>query len=336
MARISIGDMAQNFLLKRQNIGLKQDIQRLATELSTGRVADTARATRGDLVPLAGIESALARAQGFRAATAEAALFTRGAQETLAVVDRLATDFASGLRLAATSGAPVLVGSAANEALQRFDSLIAALNTRIGDRTLFSGDQPGLPAMAPAAVILDALEAAVTAAGATTAPEVETAVAAWFADPAGYAATAYVGGAPLSALRVSPEDSAHFNVTALDPAIRATVEALALGALLTRPAAPALGAERAELAQRAADRLSVTATDRALLAGQVGAVEERIDRAASRNETEVSALELARLALVEADPYDSATRLEAAQARLEAIYAVTARLARLSLVDFLR
>jgi flagellar hook-associated protein 3 FlgL len=336
MARISIGDMAQNFLLKRQNIALKQDIQRLGTELSTGRVADTARATRGDLVPMAAIESALARAQGFRAATAEAALFTRGAQETLAVVDNLATGFASSLRLAATSGAPVLVASAASDALQRFEGLIAALNTRIGDRTLFAGDQPGLPALAPPAVILDALGAAVTAAGATTAPEVEAAVAAWFADPAGYAATAYLGGAPLAALPVTPEDSARFDVTALDPAIRATVEALALGALLTRPAAPALAAERADLALRAADRLATTATDRALLAGRVGTVEERIDRAASRNQAETAALELARAAIVEADPYESATRLEAAQGRLEALYAVTARLARLSLVDFLR
>jgi flagellar hook-associated protein 3 FlgL len=36
------------------------------------------------------------------------------------------------------------------------------------------------------------------------------------------------------------------------------------------------------------------------------------------------------------DPYEAATKLEAAQSQLEALYTVTARLSRLNLVDFLR
>jgi flagellar hook-associated protein 3 FlgL len=47
-------------------------------------------------------------------------------------------------------------------------------------------------------------------------------------------------------------------------------------------------------------------------------------------------LEIARADLVAIDPFEAATRMEAAQTQLETLYSVTARLSRLSLVDFLR
>ncbi len=46
-------------------------------------------------------------------------------------------------------------------------------------------------------------------------------------------------------------------------------------------------------------------------------------------------MEIARTELIGADPYDTATEMEAVQGQLETLYTVTARLSRLSLADFL-
>ena len=55
-----------------------------------------------------------------------------------------------------------------------------------------------------------------------------------------------------------------------------------------------------------------------------------------RAAAEATALGLAREALIGADPYEAAAALEAAETQLETLYTLTARISRLSLVNFLR
>jgi flagellar hook-associated protein 3 FlgL len=86
----------------------------------------------------------------------------------------------------------------------------------------------------------------------------------------------------------------------------------------------------------AATSLLQNDTDRAFLRGNLGFAQARIEQAQTRNESEIAALEIARSDLLSIDPYEAATRLEAAQTQLETLYSVTARLSRLRLVDFLR
>ena len=90
------------------------------------------------------------------------------------------------------------------------------------------------------------------------------------------------------------------------------------------------------LAQIAGTSLLQAQSDRTVLAGRLGVVQAVIDQAQTRNSAEESALKLARSDLLSVDSYEATTRMEAAQNQLETLYAVTARLSRLSLVDFLR
>lgn len=334
MTNITLGDLAQAHVLRRESTALKSQLRTLSAEVTTGRAADTARAVSGDLVPLAAIETSLNRAGGYRAATAEMAVFLQGMQSVLERVDGIAQDLSTSLLTTANTGHATMLAAVATEAGQRFDSAVSALNTRLGDRTLFSGVETGRPALAASGAMLDAVAAA--AAGATTATEVETAVRAWFAGPGGFDAMGYLGGAPPAALPISPEDSVAVEVTAADPAIRDTLAGLAMAALLDRGLPSALHAERIELARLAGERILGAQTDRATLAARVGTAEARVEQAAQRNSAEVSALEIARAGILSVDGYDAATRLEATQTQLETLHAVTARLARLSLVDFLR
>ena len=72
------------------------------------------------------------------------------------------------------------------------------------------------------------------------------------------------------------------------------------------------------------------------LAAKVGVSESRIDTAQSRNAADLLTLEMAEAELVTSDPYRTAAELEAVQTNLETVYAITARLSRLTLTDFLR
>jgi flagellar hook-associated protein 3 FlgL len=336
MTNVTLGDLAQAHVLRRESAALKSQVRVLTAEVTTGRAADTARAVSGDLVPLAAITTSLMRAGGFRAATAEAGLFLQGMQSVLERVDSIAQDLSSTLLTTANSGHATMLSAVSAEATSRFDAAVSALNTRLGDRTLFAGMQTGGPALVPSSVMLDDIAAAAAAAGASTAAEVDAAVRAWFDAPGGFAAQGYRGGAAPAALPVSPEDDVAIDVTADDPTLRDTLAGLAMAALLDRGFPSGLHAERIDLARRAGETILSAQTDRAALAGRIGTAQARVESALQRNATEVSALEIARAEILAVDQYAAATRLEATQTQLETLHAVTARLARLSLVDFLR
>jgi flagellar hook-associated protein 3 FlgL len=255
-------------------------------------------------------------------------------QTALAAVEGMASDFAASLLTAASSPQPAQLKAVLGDAEERFGSAVSHYNTRFGDRTLFAGQESRSSALVPAGIILTELEALTS--GLTGASAVEAAVSTWFDDPAGFQALAYRGGDPLVPLAVAPGEDASLDVTAMDPAIRATLKALSLAALLDRGALPGDRVAQATLARRAGEMLMESQTDRASLAARLGAGEGLIEEARVRVEAEISALSIARADTVSVDPYEAATRLELAQTQLETIYSITARLSRLSLVDFLR
>lgn len=333
MSLVSLGDMAQSFLLRRHNVALKSDLQRLASELTTGRVADTAARVSGDLVPLTGIDTSLARLKGNSSVAAEAALFTGAMQTALGVIDSMSSDLSSSLIAAAGSVLSPRVDAAGIDGRQRFETAISTLNTRFGDRTLFAGTQTTGAATVGAGSILQALDVAI--AGMTSAADVETAVAAWFDAPSGFTAQGYVGGGALAPLSIAPGEEAIVDVTGTDPAIRATLKGMAMAALLDRGALAGQPDARRDLARLAGVSLLQSQTDRAHLSARLGTVEGQIDAAIARNSAETTSLQIARSDIVAADPFETASRLEETQAQLEKIYAITARMTRLSLMDYL-
>lgn len=329
----SLGDLAQSIILRRSGAEAKAQIQRLSTELTTGLAHDRAAHLSGNLSPLAGIEASLARLQGFRNVTSDMGLTAGVMQTVLSTVEDSAGELSGRLLAAASSFSPDQVSAVAQEAVSRLDTVMNALNTRYGDRTVFAGVAPNQPAVVSSTELLDLLEGVV--ASATSAQDVETLVSDWFSDPAGFAAQAYRGGRPLEGVLVAPGEQAQLDVTALSPEILETLSAMALPALLARGILTGQTAGQADLAKRAGERLLEGATGRSQLAARLGTTEAQLDGAATRNAAETSALEIARADLIGVDSFETATRLEAAQTQLETLYAMTARMQRLNLVDYL-
>lgn len=336
MGLMSLGDMAQTFMLRRMTTSLKQETRVAAQELTTGHSADVSRKLRGDFSQLSGLEASLTRLSGHQTATSSAALTANAMQTTLRTIQSLTEGVATSLLNAGMLTDLSTSFSILDDTAGRFDAVINALNAKLGDKSLFAGVASDGPALASSDVILSALEAAIASAGATTAQDLETVVTSWFVSPTGFATVGYLGGAALSPIAISTDDTVDLATTAADPALRDTLKSLALTALAARGTVTTDSTTKFELVRLAGASLLQSESDRTLLAGRLGLAEARIDLAQTRNHAEVFALQLARSDMLMVDQYEAATRMEAAQNQLETLYSVTARLSRLRLVDFLR
>ncbi len=332
MTRVSLGDMAQTAMLSRYQHNLKLELQRTSIEITTGKVADPGLALGGDFRALAGIDTALGRLQGYRSANTEAGMRATAIQTAIATMGEYTESLSRTLLTASSSATPSQIDIAARQAQNDLRSVIGTLNTRFADRSLFSGVATQTAPLPDADTWLANLQASL--GPVATAQDVVTAVDAWFASPTGFDAT-YQGGTGARPIDIASGEEADLDVRATDPAIRATLRGLAMSALLNTGVLAGSTAERIALARQSAEALMTSANDRTYLAARVGLAEERIGAATTRNANEESALGLARNALVEVDPYEAASRLEAAENQLKSIYSITARLSRLSLVDYI-
>lgn len=335
MSLIGFGDLAQSNAMRHHVTQTKANLARLSQELTSGQAADTPRHLSGDMGPLLAIDSTLAHLEGHGAITRELALFADAMQTGLSSVSDMALTAANGLIAASGTAAAAHINTAAAATHSALNSALSTLNTRFGDRTLFAGMETGAKAMASADTLLSALETAIGAAGATDVATAEAAIDAWFAAPGGYEGTVYLGGAPLAEVPISTGENVVLDVTANDPALRSTLKGLAMAALIDRGLFSGQYELRHDLAQRSGEILFAGETDRADLAARLGGLQSQIDRAQTRNESEAAALGIARTGMLEIDPYETSTRLQDAETQLDLIYTLTARIARLSLADYL-
>ena len=333
MTQFTVGDLAQSLILSRRNATLKDSIQDLMTEATTGLATARTERLSGDYVPMAGIEASLTQLAAYRLVNVETGAIAGHMQIALSSISDSASTLSSSLLAAASGASASRIDMLGFDASQRLQSAMAALNTRMGAKSLFAGDMTDRAAVADAEVMMVALDAAV--AGALSSLDVEMAVDAWFSDSAGFAATVYQGGDALAPVPVGRDQSAQIDVTALDPAIRAAIKGLAMASLLGRGVLAGSAVARADLAKRAGESLASNQTAMAELEARLGTTEANIITAGVQNDAERAALEIARLGLLSVDPYETAARLQEAQTQLETLFSITARMSRLSLVNYL-
>jgi flagellar hook-associated protein 3 FlgL len=333
MTSVTYGDLAHSYLLRRQNVATKTEMQFLQAEVVTGVSRDITAKVRGDVVPLTGLDSTVQRLAGYETLAREQLLVTGAMQAALNTVHDLSSNLAEFLVGISLGVSETRVAAAAATARANLETVVSALNTRFGDRSIFSGVATSSPAMTDANALLDAAETVV--AGLTSAQDIETALATWFNSPTGFEATIYQGGAPLAPFTVSAGETAHMNITALDPGIKITLQGLTMAALLDRGLLAGQTEERQNVSNKAGASLLQSNTDRAYLTGRLGAIEAQIEDAAARNSAEATSLRIVRNDITNVDPYEVAARLQDNQAQLEKIYTLTARMTRLSLMDYL-
>ena len=336
MSYISIGDMAQTYMIRRQNAQLKSTVTTLANELSTGKTSDISKRFSGDFSLVSSLETSLSSMHAYKSAANEAGQFATVMQLALGNIQDQTTAAVSSLLLMNASSSQVQIDNTATAARQNFDAAISALNTQVGGRSVFSGTATDKAAIAAPDVIIAALQVAIAAE--TTAAGVEGAVNTWFDAPGGgFETVGYLGSSTsLASFRLGIGQDADISVKASDSEIRDTLKGLALAALVSDGALAGDIPEQAILLESAGGNLLSVGDKQTKVRANLGSVEAYIENVSTQTSAEISSLEIVRTELLSVDPYDTASEIEAVQTQLETLYALTARMSRLSLVDFLR
>lgn len=329
-------DLARSLMLRRSVGTLKGDLARHSQEFVTGRVVSPVRSLKGDVAGLAGIERALSVLSSKATALAETSAFQAAQQRGLERMVADARNIAGQQLSLFTTSPDAIVDVHAGMAKAAFTDAVATFNTSYGGRGLFSGALSTGPALEPAQQILDALVADL--GGLTELADVEAEVMEWFLEPGGGFETAALLGSAQQAgpVLVAPGETVELTVTVARPEARRHLAALALGALAAEPAVGATRLERIDMIRRSGEKLIAAPEQLVAMASELGVAEGRVAAAQARNSAEELALKLARKDLIGVDEFDSGTALDEVRVRIEAIFALTGRLQRLSLVEYLR
>lgn len=335
MSAIFFGDMGASLRNMRLITQVKQDLEKYSYEVSSGLKQDLGDSVSGDFTPLASIERSLRTFESYNLAIQEADLFASSMQSTFETISSHVSDMTSSLLTASTSGITTSVSVAAQDARARFDAVASALNTRVGDRSLFSGAATGKTALTSSENMMAALEVAV--AGATTAADVEAIVDDWFmSSGGGYETLAYQGSdKAISSFSLGENEEIQLEITAKDNSIRKTLKGLSLASLIDSGVLSADLTEQAALLRSAGETLMGSQAGNADLQARVGTVEARIEDAKLTNSSMTYSFETAKSEIMSSDIYESASLLTQTESQLELVYTLTARMSRLSLADYI-
>ncbi len=333
MNSFSLGDLAQTFMLQRRGAALKAEMGRLNEEIATGQVSDIKSVLSGNVAYLTDIESDLKSLKGYRVATSEATQFTEAMQTALGRVDDSLGGLGTTLATMPSSAIAPILDQFADEAETELATIVSALNTKSAGRALFAGSSTDQNALADVETILDGLRGAV--AGLDNLQDIKDAAALWFDDPAGFAAVAYTGAdTDLAPFRLGKGETVSTPWTANDRILRDALKNVAIAAISDEMYLP--DDDRRTLLQDTGGALIASQGKVTTVRANVGNVQARVDALTTRNATEENALLIAKGALVQADPYETATELEAVQFQLQSLYAITARMSEMSFVNFIR
>ena len=336
MSWMTLGSLALPFQLNRHGVALRADLARLTTEMTTGRAEAPARHLKGDLGPLAALESRAQRLDAALTATRTALTEASAGQAALAsLADTAAATAASMLNVSTDGIDPAALRTASSAARLALESAQGALAASAAGKALFSGHATDRSPLVSSEQMLATLLPLV--AGATSADQVADAIDAAFHDPGGPFETLFYQGADGGVGPVLDDGLRGATLpTAADPALRGLLAGLTLSALAGHEGLALSDDQRQALARRASLALFNAGPGVTGLQADLGEVEARLESAQTRLSGERSAIDLARETLIGVDPFEAAGKLQDAQTRLEVLYAVTARTARLSLVEYLR
>ncbi|MCC0072216.1 MAG: hypothetical protein H6900_02890 [Rhodobacter sp.] len=334
MSWATLGSLALPFHLNRNATALKSEISRLGIEATTGEAQRPQALLKGSLTPLAAVEARIARVATFGQTARLALTRTDAAQAALGQVAGLGQASASRMLTAAAGAGDDAVLTAGGAARAALGDAVATLSQQVAGQAVFSGVATDRAPLVPADAMFAALGPVV--AGLTSADAVAAAVTAAFLDPGGLFETAfYQGSTEAAGGLIDAGQAADALPTAADAGVRTLLAGLAISALAGDPALGLDAGQRRALAQTGAERLLSADRGMTALQARVGTAQERLDTRVTQLIGERDALSLARQELVGVDPYEAVTQLENAQTRLQSIYAVTARTARLSLTEYL-
>ena len=335
MNMTSIGDLSQSLLFRTRAVELKLSISTLTNELSSGQVSDPSKHLGGEYSHLIDIDRNLARLEGYSLAVSEAQVFASATQSRLERMQAITESLIPQMLVAIPSTIEAVHNNISHQAREGLDEALSLLNGSVSGRSLFAGVTTDTVPLGSSTLLLNQLKSALS--GLNSATDIIQAAEDWFSDPSGFSAIMYNGSEQeLSPIQVGPGQHVDLPLKADDPEFRDMLRNFALTTLATDPELGLDVENRKALLEGTTNKMLQNNEKMTQIRADLGFAESRIEDASTRNETSRASFEYARGALLEADPFEVATRLESVQFQLEALYAVTVRTSRLSLLAFLK
>lgn len=329
----SIGDLAYSLMLSTRSTSLKQTIAQLTEEVSSGRTSDVTERVGGDFSYLVDIDRNLSRIQGYNIATGEVAIFMDAAQQNLTRLADESVDLSTKILATTPAYLTTVREHNADIARDKLTSMLGSLNGSVAGQSIFAGVDTDTAPLEDTDTLLTGLHAVIS--GQTTVADIRAAATAWFDSPAGFKALMYAGSdTTLAATGIGPGQEVSMPITANDQVFRDLMKNAALTALATDPTLGLDPQVQSDLMLASAQDMMAGQDQLAAVQADLGFAQSRVDEATARNQAARTGLEMSRNLLLEADPFETATRLEDAQFQLESLFAVTVRNSRLSLLSF--
>ncbi|AUC53562.1 flagellar biosynthesis protein FlgL [Sagittula sp. P11] len=329
-----IGDMARALVLRTNQVRLREEMDKLAVEVSTGFVKDPGQHLNGDLTGLQAIDRSLSRLEAYRINTTEATFLTSSMQTTLDEIQTRSEMVSQTLISAELTPNGPLLKTMSEDAENALGQILNGLNRSVAGRFLFSGTATDRRAVQGIEDLLTDVRASL--AGATSMTDVETALDTFFGAGGTYETVTYEGSnTGISPLRLSETETANVDIRATDPVFREVLKPLVMATLATDSSLGFSQDLQVEMLAASGRNLLGAQQDIVELRAGLGALEARVEETNTRNAAERTATSMARLDLVGADQYETASRYESIRAQLESLYAMTVRSQRLSLAEFL-
>lgn len=337
MSMLSVGDMARSFQTRRANLNLQQTLSTLSKELTTGQVSDVSKHLRGDTGILGSVTVHLDMLRAFNVTNSETALVASSMQAAMEAIQQSAGDLGKKFASAPAKSSPDTLQIIASEAPHQLDMVISALNTSAGGRFLFSGTRFEAAPLVDAVELISEISSAIS--GIPTVGAILSTIDDWFSAPAsggGFLDLAYNGSSEaVGPVRIGVNDVVKLDVTAAEEGFRTILKGAALGTLVSQGLLSGDPTAREALIEQASHWLLRGEGEVIAMRANLGASEATIQRAAVESSAETSSLERSINQLIGVDKYEVASALTEAETQMETLYAMTSRLSRLSLVNYL-
>jgi flagellar hook-associated protein 3 FlgL len=335
MVVAAVSDLASSLLLKRTTLAARNSLNERSIELTTGIKQDLFAAAGGDSRRIYAMDNQRSLISAYLNESKLADARSTVVQSHLATIQESGSAFAPELLSALERNDMSSANIIAKAAPQAFENTLSALNATYAGQSLFSGAAYSSEAVSSRTSIMSDIQALVS--GLVVAQDVVDAVEDYFFDPAGgYTTSGYQGSTQDAAeVQISESLFVQTSVRADDDRIKQTLFGLALIELGSDGTFSNDGINTL-LFTRGGNEL-LNAPHRIIdIREQVGIAQETIEVTRARHEAQLTTLDIKRIDLIGADQFESAADVEALQFQLQSIYTITARMASLTLTNFLR
>lgn len=332
MSNFSVPDILSFSQLSRSVSNLKSRADTTRTETVTGRFEDLTTHLKGDIGGAQLLQKAVDDAKARHELLTLAERRAEVTQNALNNVASESNELAAQALAAFKRGDESQLKITSSQARDALNGVFSALNTSFAGRALFSGDATERSPLVSPDQLLSDVESIL--AGAADAADAQNQLDVYFNDPAGgFATSIYQGGAGRAAsVEISPGVRIDPWAKADDPEIRALIRGLAEMA-----AYQSAGFSDAEtIVEIGANRTLKAESDLAVVRANIGINESRIAAAKERAQKEEEILTKLFNDKTARDPFEAAAELQLLESQLEKSFLLTARLARLSIADFIR